>query len=77
MRYGDALAVEVGLTGTALGTFLHRAFEVLGARPDLTERLPQITGVAVDAAALNSITTAVARFEAWLVEILQADIGAA
>ena len=67
VRYGDALAVVVGLTGVALGTFLHRAFEVLGARPDLTERLPRITGVAVDAAALISITTAVARFEAWLV----------
>jgi hypothetical protein len=71
VRYGDALAVEVGLTGTALGTFLHRAFEVLGARPDLAGRLPQITGVAVSASDLGQISTAVARFEAWLVEYFQ------
>jgi ATP-dependent exoDNAse (exonuclease V) beta subunit len=68
VRYGEALAVEVGLSGVALGSLLHRALEVLGARPALADRLPQITGVAVDAAALNSITTAVARFEAWLTE---------
>ena len=68
VRYGDALAVEVGLTGTALGSFLHRAFEVLGARPDLAARLPQITGVAVSASGLGHLAAAVARFEAWLVE---------
>lgn len=67
-RYGDPLAVEVGLTGTALGSFLHRSFEVLGTRPDVTDRLPQITGVAVSASDLERIAAAVARFEAWLVD---------
>ena len=71
-RYGDPLAVEVGLTGTALGTFLHRSFEVLGARPDFAERLPVITGVAVSAAGLGQIAAAVARFEAWIVDHLHA-----
>jgi ATP-dependent exoDNAse (exonuclease V) beta subunit len=68
VKYGEALAVEVGLTGVALGTFLHRAFEVLGARPDLAARLPQITGVAVSASGLGHLAAAVARFEGWLVE---------
>ncbi len=68
VRYGDALAVEVGLTDKALGIFLHRAFEVLGARPDLAAKLPQITGVPVSASGLGHLAAAVARFEAWLVE---------
>jgi ATP-dependent exoDNAse (exonuclease V) beta subunit len=71
VRYGDPLAVEVGLTGTALGTFLHRSFEVLGARPDLAGRLPQIAGVAVSASGLGHLAAAVARFEAWLVETFE------
>ena len=50
------------------GAFLHRAFEVLGARPDLAARLPQITGVALSASGLGHLAAAVARFEAWLVE---------
>ena len=68
VRYGDALAVEVGLTGTVLGSFLHRAFEVLGARPDLAATLPQITSVTLSASGLEHLAAAVARFEAWLVE---------
>lgn len=68
VRYGDALAVEVGLTGTALGSFLHRAFEVLGARPDLAASLPQIAGVAISASGLGHLAAAVARFDAWLTE---------
>jgi ATP-dependent exoDNAse (exonuclease V) beta subunit len=71
VRYGDPLAIEVELSGVALGTFLHRSFEVLGARPDLAGRLPQITGVAVSASGLGQISTAVARFEAWLVETFE------
>jgi len=30
------------------GTFNHRCFEVLGAKPDLKERIPQITGVEIE-----------------------------
>jgi len=69
--YGAPLSVEVGLGGTQLGTFLHRAFEVLGARPDLTARLPEITGVAASAPEVEKIAAAVARFEAWVVETLK------
>lgn len=72
VRYGDALTVDVGLSGVALGSFLHRAFEVMGARPDLAAQLPQITGVAVSAADLERTAVAVARFEAWVVDHLHA-----
>lgn len=68
VRYGESFSVETGLTGTALGTFLHRAFEVLGARPELAAKLPQITGVAVSAAGAGEVAAAVARFEGWIVE---------
>jgi hypothetical protein len=68
VKYGEVLAVEVGLTGVALGSFLHRAFEVLGARPDLATKLPQITGVTLSASGLGHLAAAVARFEAWLAE---------
>lgn len=67
LRYGDPLAVEVGQTGTALGSFLHRAFEVLGARPDLAAELPRITAVDLSEATIKELAQAVAGFEAWVV----------
>jgi len=66
VKYGDTLAVETALTGVALGTFLHRAFEVLGARPDLAVKLPLFTGAALSHSGLGHLGAAVARFEAWL-----------
>ena len=68
LRYGDTLAVETALTGVALGTFLHRAFEVLGARPDLAVKLPLIAGATLSNSGLGHLAAAVARFEAWVVE---------
>ncbi len=65
-RYGEGLAVDVGLQGVELGTFLHRCFEILGARPDLAARLPVATGVAAQAANLSAIEASVGDFEAWL-----------
>jgi ATP-dependent helicase/nuclease subunit A len=63
--YGPPLA-DVDLNGVALGAFLHRCFEVLGPRPGLVARLPALTGVAADAAAMEEVAGAVARFEAWM-----------
>lgn len=71
VRYGGPLTVEIGLTGTALGSFLHRCFEVLGAKPALAERIGPITGVAVDDSAARALAEAVTRFEAWLMERLR------
>jgi ATP-dependent exoDNAse (exonuclease V) beta subunit len=64
--YGEGLGVDIKLPATSLGTFLHRCFEVLGARPDLSERLPLITAVEVEPRVVMEIGSAVARFEAWL-----------
>lgn len=64
--YGEPLETGLPLNGAALGSFLHRCFEVLGPRPELADRLPAATGVAADAAAMARIAASVARFEAWL-----------
>ena len=65
-RYGEGLEVDVGLTGTRLGIFIHRCFEVLGSKPDLKKRIPHVTGVEIEPDGLNKIVAAVAQFEAWL-----------
>jgi ATP-dependent helicase/nuclease subunit A len=54
------------VTGAALGTFMHRCFEVLGARPELVERIPSITGLEVPPGWLAAIAAGVSRFEEWL-----------
>ncbi len=69
-RYGTGLEVDIGLIGMGFGTFIHRCFEVLGAKPDLKERIPQITGVEIEPDELEKITVAVGQFESWLIEHL-------
>jgi ATP-dependent exoDNAse (exonuclease V) beta subunit len=63
--YGNGLEADVALAGTELGTLLHRCFEVLGARPDLSHKLSEATGVALDAPVVEAIAEAVAEFETW------------
>ena len=65
-RYGGGLSLNLNLFGTELGTLLHRCFEVLGSRPDLSPRIPELTGVDVNPPDLAAIAAAVARFESWL-----------
>ena len=65
-RYSDGLILNLDLGGSELGTFLHRCFEVLGSRPDLAPRMPELTGVKATPAAIGAIGTAVERFESWL-----------
>lgn len=67
-RYGEGLDPWVGLTGRFLGTYLHRCFEVLGPRPDLADRLKELTGVDAPDEEVDKIVAAVTRFEAWLQE---------
>ncbi len=69
-RYGAGLEIDVGLTGMGFGTFIHRCFEVLGAKPDLKERIPRITGVEIGPDELEKITVAVGQFESWLADHL-------
>lgn len=63
--YGEGLELDAGLSSTAHGTLIHRCFEVLGGRPDLADRLPAITGVAMEPSAVAAIATAVGQFETW------------
>ena len=65
-HYGTGLEAVAGLTGATLGTFLHRCFEVLGARPEWSDRLGSITGVSATPEEWTRIGTAVAQFEAFL-----------
>ncbi len=65
-RAGPVLRLDLGLSGVELGSFLHRAFEVLGARPEVAPRLAQITGVALGASDLGQLAGAVFQFEQWL-----------
>ncbi len=67
-QYGAGLEVDVGLAGMSFGTFIHRCFEVLGAKPDLKERIPQITGVEIKSDDLEKIAAAVEQFESWLTD---------
>ncbi|GMQ95873.1 MAG: UvrD-helicase domain-containing protein [Gammaproteobacteria bacterium] len=64
--YGDGLDVDLAMVGTELGTFLHRCFEVLGARPDLAHKLSNATGVALNAPVAEAIAAGVAEFETWI-----------
>lgn len=66
ITYGEALEVGAGPGGVALGTVLHRCFEVLGARPQLLDRMPLITGMDIQPALLTRIAASVGRFEDWL-----------
>ena len=72
-RYGDGLNAEVGLHGLELGSFLHLCFELLGSRPNLSSRLPALTGVELSAAGISAISGAVERFEAWLAAAFEAE----
>ncbi len=65
-RYSGGLILNLDLGGAELGTFLHRCFEVLGSRPDLEPRVPELTGVKATPAAIGAIGAAVQRFESWL-----------
>jgi ATP-dependent exoDNAse (exonuclease V) beta subunit len=65
-RYGEPLLLDLALGALERGAFLHRCFEVLGARPGAKESLGRITGVALDGAALDAVAAGAARFEQWL-----------
>jgi ATP-dependent exoDNAse (exonuclease V) beta subunit len=74
-RYGSGRTVTVGLSGLERGTFIHRCFEVLGARPALAgqgcDRLKQITGVDIKPKDFDRIAAAVESFETWLRKTFQ------
>ncbi len=70
-QYGEGLSLDLDLSGAELGDFLHRSFEVLGRRPDLSGRLASATGVSTSEADTTRIVTAVVLFESWLAATFQ------
>lgn len=72
-RYGEGVDARVGLSGKDLGTYLHRCFEVLGARPELVPQLESLTGVRAPAGETERIAAAVEAFEAWLDDALEVE----
>ena len=67
-RYHERLDLEIELTGTTLGTFLHRCFEVLAANPNHAGNIPGITGVELSKGTASSIAASVSSFEQWVAE---------
>jgi ATP-dependent exoDNAse (exonuclease V) beta subunit len=57
---------DVGLAGAELGTFIHRCFEVLGARPDMKDKIAHVTGIGIKTETLGKIALSVNLFEDWL-----------
>ena len=68
IRYHEGLELEIELSGTALGTFLHRCFEVLGVNAELAAQISAITGVEISDGDASSIINSVASFERWMTD---------
>ena len=64
--YHEGLDLDIELTGTTLGTFLHRCFEILGANPSHAANISGITGVELSDGAAASIVASVNSFEQWV-----------
>lgn len=68
IRYHEGLGLDIELTGTTLGTFLHRCFEILGANPGHAANISGITGVELSDGTSASIAASVNSFEQWVAE---------
>lgn len=68
IRYHEVLDLEIELTGTTLGTFLHRCFEVLGVNADLGGKLGAIAGVEMSDGDVSNIANSVTNFEGWMAD---------
>ena len=68
IRYHEGLKLEINLSGTALGTFLHRCFEVLGVNAELAGKISGITGIELSGSDASTITACVASFEQWMTD---------
>lgn len=66
IRYHEGLDLEIETTGTALGTFLHRCFEVLGVNAELAGKISSITSVEISDGDVSNIANSVTSFERWI-----------
>ena len=67
-QYSQELDLDIGLSGTVLGTFLHQCFEILGANPGQAENIATITDVELSDDGQISIAESVAGFEQWMAD---------
>ena len=68
ISYHEGLELEVELTGTTLGTFLHRCFEVLGVNAELGGKQAAIAGVEISDGDVSNIISSVTSFERWMTD---------
>ena len=68
ISYHEGLELEIELTGTILGTFLHRCFEVLGVNAELGGKLSAIAGVEISDGDVSNIIYSVTSFERWMTD---------
>ena len=68
ISYHEGLELEIELTGTTLGTFLHRCFEVVGVNAELGGKLSAIAGVAISDGGVSNIINIVTSFEQWMTD---------
>lgn len=66
IRYHEGLTLEIDLSGTALGTFLHRCFEVLGVNAELARTISSITSAEIADGDVSVIADSVTGFERWM-----------
>ncbi|PKM31590.1 MAG: hypothetical protein CVV07_00300 [Gammaproteobacteria bacterium HGW-Gammaproteobacteria-11] len=68
IKYHCGLELEIELTGSELGTVLHRCFEILGARPSHARRLSAITGIDMPDEVTELIVASISNFERCIAE---------
>ena len=66
IRYHEGLTLEIDLSGTALGTFLHRCFEVLGVNAELARTISSFTSAEIADGDVSIISDSVTGFERWM-----------
>ena len=74
ISYSEGLSLDIGVSGTELGSFLHQCFEILGASANQTKNIASITGVEVSEDYLSAITQSVASFEQWIASYFEATV---
>jgi ATP-dependent exoDNAse (exonuclease V) beta subunit len=68
IQYSPAFSVDVGLTGMALGTFLHQCFEVLGVNEKNVNRIEALTGIKLSDDHKQVIVNQVSLFDKWVTD---------
>ena len=66
IRYHEGLNLDIELSGTGLGTFLHRCFEVLGINSESAEKISAIIGVDLSESDASTIFNCAVSFEQWI-----------